>query len=54
VRLVAAGEAMLSPTVTRHLLAHFTEGGPDARRAVSGGLLGRLTDREREVGVAVA
>jgi hypothetical protein len=23
VRLVAAGEAMLSPTVTRHLLAHF-------------------------------
>jgi DNA-binding NarL/FixJ family response regulator len=54
VRLVAAGEAMLSPAVTRRLLAHFTEGGPDARRAVSCGLLERLTDREREVAVAVA
>jgi DNA-binding NarL/FixJ family response regulator len=54
VRLVADGEAMLSPAVTRRLLAHFTDGGPDARRAVSSGLLERLTDREREVAVAVA
>jgi len=54
VRLVAAGEAMLSPTVTRRLLEHFAEGGADARRAASDGLLERLTDREREVAVAVA
>jgi DNA-binding NarL/FixJ family response regulator len=54
VRLVAGGEAMLSPTVTRRLLAHFAEDGPDARRAESHGLLERLTDREREVAVAVA
>ncbi|MEO8688081.1 MAG: response regulator transcription factor [Solirubrobacteraceae bacterium] len=54
VRLVAGGDAMLSPTVTRRLLAHFTEGGADARRLASSGLLGRLTDREREVAVAVA
>jgi DNA-binding NarL/FixJ family response regulator len=54
VRLVAGGEAMLSPTVTRRLLAHFTEGGADARRVASSGLLERLTDREREVAVAVA
>ncbi len=38
VRLVAGGDAMLSPTVTRRLLAHFTEGGADARRLASSGL----------------
>jgi DNA-binding NarL/FixJ family response regulator len=54
VRLVAAGEAMLSPTVTRRLLEHFAEGGADGRRAASQALLARLTDREREVAVAVA
>jgi DNA-binding NarL/FixJ family response regulator len=54
VRLVAGGEAILSPTVTRRLLAHFTDGGADARRVTSGRLLDRLTDREREVAVAVA
>ena len=45
---------MLSPAVTRRLLEHFAEGGADARRAASDGLLERLTDREREVAVAVA
>jgi len=54
VRLVAAGEAMLSPTVTRRLLEHLTEGGADARRVGARELLDRLTDREREVAVAVA
>jgi DNA-binding NarL/FixJ family response regulator len=54
VRLVAGGDAMLSPTVTRRLLAHFTEGGADAHRVASEALLTRLTDREREVAVAVA
>jgi DNA-binding NarL/FixJ family response regulator len=54
VRLVAAGEAMLSPTVTRRLLEHVAAGGAEARRAESRALLERLTDREREVAVAVA
>ncbi len=54
VRLVAAGEAMLSPTVTRQLLTHFAGGGADARRADAAALLERLTDREREVALAVA
>ena len=54
VRLVAAGEAMLSPSVTRRLLEHLAEGGAEARRAASHELLERLTDREREVAVAVA
>jgi DNA-binding NarL/FixJ family response regulator len=54
VRLVAAGEAMLSPTVTRRLLAHLADGGADARKSDSLALLERLTDREREVAVALA
>jgi DNA-binding NarL/FixJ family response regulator len=53
VRLVAAGEAMLSPTVTRRLLEHLAEGGADARRAGAEALLDRLTDREREVALAI-
>jgi DNA-binding NarL/FixJ family response regulator len=53
VRLVAAGEAMLSPTVTRRLLEHFADGGADARRSESVVLLEGLTDREREVAVAI-
>jgi DNA-binding NarL/FixJ family response regulator len=53
VRLVAAGEAMLSPTVTRSLLEHVAGDGLDARRARAEELLGRLTEREREVAVAV-
>jgi len=49
VRMVAAGEALLAPSVTRRLIAEFT-----ARRASSGGVrvpsvrLGQLTVRERE------
>ena len=54
VRLVAAGEAMLAPTVTRQLLEHLADGGADARRASAADLLDRLTDREREVAIAVA
>ena len=50
VRLVAAGEAMLSPGVTRRLLEHVAgDSGADARRTDSQALLERLTDREREV-----
>ncbi len=53
VRLVAAGEAMLSPAVTRRLLTHVAGDGLDARRARAVELLKRLTDREREVAVAL-
>ena len=45
VRLVAAGEAMLSPTVTRRLIGHVAETGLTARRGHARGLLDRLTDR---------
>jgi DNA-binding NarL/FixJ family response regulator len=53
IRLVAAGEAMLSPAVTRRLIEHVADGGDGARRARSRELLERLTDREREVAVAI-
>jgi DNA-binding NarL/FixJ family response regulator len=52
VRTVAEGNAMLSPTVTRRLIAEFTTGGAragDARRRLEA-----LTARELEVVVAVA
>ena len=53
IHLVAAGEAMLSPTVTRQLLDHFSDGedggGAEAARAA----VATLTEREREVALAV-
>lgn len=53
IRLVAAGEAMLSPSVTRTLLLHLGDSrAADRRRAATQRLAG-LTDREREVATAV-
>jgi DNA-binding NarL/FixJ family response regulator len=53
IRLVAAGEAMLSPTVTRRLIEHVAGDGHAGRRERADDLLGRLTDREREVAIAI-
>ncbi|GLY21790.1 response regulator transcription factor [Micromonospora sp. NBRC 101691] len=58
VRRVAAGEATLSPTVTRRLIAHVTaaapaEVRPDPRRDRALRLLTGLSEREREVAVAL-
>ncbi|MBA2337647.1 MAG: response regulator transcription factor [Acidimicrobiia bacterium] len=44
IRVVAAGEALLSPSVTRRLIEAFT-----SRPPVASARLGDLTDREREV-----
>jgi DNA-binding NarL/FixJ family response regulator len=53
VRTVAAGNAMLSPTVIKRLIAEFAlRGGAQALRARQ--QLDALTEREREVVVAVA
>lgn len=54
VRLVAAGEAMLSPSVTRTLLAHLGNDETTDRRLVANERLASLTDRELEVATAVA
>jgi DNA-binding NarL/FixJ family response regulator len=53
VRLVAAGEAMLSPSVTRTLLAHLGNDEMAERRRVAAQRLMSLTDRERDVATAV-
>jgi DNA-binding NarL/FixJ family response regulator len=53
IRTVAAGEGMLSPTVTRRLIADFAARGPYTRRIVHSGLSG-VTGREREVLTLVA
>jgi len=47
VRLVAAGEALLSPGVTRRLIAEFASQRP--RSGPAPAELEQLTDREREV-----
>jgi len=47
VRIVASGDALLSPSVTRRLIAEFA--GRPAQRRVSGKDLQSLTEREREV-----
>ncbi|MFD2469988.1 response regulator transcription factor [Amycolatopsis silviterrae] len=54
VRVVAAGEAILSPRTTRTLIGHFvaTRMSPRRHRAQAG--LSTLTDREREIVAAVA
>lgn len=49
VRVVAAGEAMLSPTVTRRLITRFAEDPRAARRRDAVSRISSLTDREREV-----
>jgi DNA-binding NarL/FixJ family response regulator len=53
VRLVAAGEAMLSPSVTRTLLSHLGTDDTTDRRRLAAQRLTSLTDREREVATAV-
>src|SRR4029078_7366574 len=53
VRAVAAGEPMLSPTITPVLIGHVTDGEPHARQRHPREQLDRLTEREREVAVAV-
>jgi DNA-binding NarL/FixJ family response regulator len=54
VRLVAAGEAIISPSATRTLLAHFGDTEATARREAAGARLASLTDRELEVATAIA
>jgi DNA-binding NarL/FixJ family response regulator len=52
VRVIASGEALLAPKVTRRLIEQFVQQPPAAPTPPPG--LGTLTDREREVLGAVA
>ena len=49
VRVVAEGEALLAPSVTRRLIAEFAAARRQAASPVAGVDLGALTEREREV-----
>jgi DNA-binding NarL/FixJ family response regulator len=52
VRVVASGEALLAPTVTRRLIAEFIQKPAPARRPAR--TLAGITDREREVLTLIA
>jgi DNA-binding NarL/FixJ family response regulator len=53
IRLVAAGDAIVSPSVTRTLLTHFAPSGASERQHAAAEALAGLTDRECEVATAV-
>jgi DNA-binding NarL/FixJ family response regulator len=53
VRLVASGDAIISPSVTRTLLSHFGDGQASDRRRAAAQRLATLTDREREVAAEI-
>ena len=53
VRVVATGDAIISPSVTRTLLAHFGNTEASERHRVAAQRLAALTDREREVAAAI-
>jgi DNA-binding NarL/FixJ family response regulator len=53
VRAVAAGEPRLSPSITRRLIGHVTDGGTHQRPRPAREQLDHLTVREREVAVAI-
>lgn len=53
VRRVAMGEPILSPSVTRQLMAHVATQGSDQRRTQARTLLDRLHDRERATAIAI-
>lgn len=53
VRVVAGGEAMLSPAVTRSLIGHFARGRGTSRRDAATTKVALLTERETDVLVAV-
>ena len=54
VHTVAGGDAMLSPAVTRRLIARFADDTANSRRARAAERLDVLSDRERQVAIEVA
>ncbi|HEU4347244.1 MAG TPA: response regulator transcription factor [Actinoplanes sp.] len=54
VRAVAAGDALLSPSVTRRVIGEFATPGARGRQAAPPQELEQLTEREREVMILVA
>ena len=52
--MVAAGDAIVSPSVTRTLLSHFGDAEASQRHRIAVERLAALSAREREVATAVA
>ena len=50
---VVAGEPMLSPTITAHLIRQVTDAVPDGRVDEALARVAQLTDREQEVAIAI-
>lgn len=53
IRAVVAGEPTLSPSVTAQVIAAATASGGDQRKRAALGALSTLTDREKDVAVAI-
>jgi DNA-binding NarL/FixJ family response regulator len=53
IRVVAGGEPILSPAVTRRLIGHVKDSEADSRKRRAHERLDQLTAREREVAVAI-
>jgi DNA-binding NarL/FixJ family response regulator len=53
VRVVASGDAIVSPSVTRTLLSHLGDAQASDRRRAAAQRLGALTEREREVAAVI-
>ena len=53
IRLVASGDAIISPSVTRTLLSHFGDLDASARHLAAAQRLATLTERELEVATAI-
>ncbi|WP_309051174.1 response regulator transcription factor [Streptomyces sp.] len=54
VRVVAAGEALLAPTVTKRLITEFAKAPENQTRPTASARIGELTERETEVLVLIA
>lgn len=54
VRAVAAGDALIAPSITRRLLAHFSESSASPANAAALAAVEQLTAREREVLTLIA
>ncbi|MFB7822362.1 response regulator [Streptomyces hydrogenans] len=54
VRVVAAGEALLAPTVTKRLITEFAKSADTSPKAPAVAQIGELTERETEVLVLIA
>ena len=54
IRLVAMGDELLAPSITRRLIERYTSAGPSASAASTAEAIARLTPREREVLTYVA